>query len=90
MPRSSSGDVLFGKGLEEDHATNLEDVQVVEGRPYGFAIYSGGKRAVYIKFEMLPASKDMHRGGINFLHNPHAGSSNLGSGHVAKGDRVCH
>src|SRR5512143_3085351 len=65
--------LLLGLRLEEDHATELEEVEVVEALTCLAAVRSRAGTSqveadqIHIEFLMLPPGEDVHGGGVDLL-----------------------
>jgi hypothetical protein len=63
----------FGLGLEEDHATDLEDILGFEvGCAHGLAGEGIKELARNLWVKMLPASEDVHSGRVDLLDQSRA------------------
>src|SRR4029078_374400 len=85
----------FLKGLEEDHATDLEDIeagpagrQALAELPFAVErpsrVANAGREAdvggIEVEVEMLPAGEHVHGGRVDLLHHPDAPALNFRAG----------
>src|SRR6476620_6049836 len=76
------GRLQFGRwfvGLEEDHAANLEQIEILVARAkvrpvLGFPVWSACNVVACrtdVERKVLPPGEEVHCGGVDFLHQAH-------------------